>query len=367
MNRMEGCRIIYADPPVTLIAPLKDPKARERVKAWKSAPKQAKNGLWVYASPPVLPLYNKKRALNEINQKRLAKYYASLCRAHGFDSSPDDLTVWCYSPSSADIIAPLAKELGIAPAKLWKQTVYDCVDRHSAYPGLIDPEVVDSMEEDLAGSAGCVFATAKGLYDRLKVFNDNTHLIPNGANYELFSKAQTMGRTSFAGPVFGFVGMLQECIDYRALESVAKAYPQGKLVFIGRRLPGVDLSTLEALPNVVFKGLLPQEKLPEEIAEFDVCLNAFADNDLSKDVSPLKFYEYLATGKPVVSTPVPVQVRDYADCIYIAENSADFARKCAEALAEPSDSGKREKRIESARACSWDERVGVMKKILDWD
>ncbi len=367
MNRMEGCHIIYADPPVTLIAPLKDPKARERLKAYKNAPKQAKNGLWVYASPAVLPLQNKKRAINAVNQKKLAKFYAKICKDHGFDSAPDELTVWCYSPTSADVIAPLAKELGIAPAKLWKQTVYDCVDRHSAYPGLIDPEVVDAMEEDLARGAGCVFTTAQGLYDRLSAFNANTHLIPSGANYELFSKVQDMERRSFTGPVFGFVGMLQECIDYRALLSLAKAYPQGKLIFIGRRLPGVDLSALEAMPNVEFKGLLPQEKLPEEIAGFDVCLNAFADNDLSKDVSPLKFYEYLATGKPVVSTPVPVQVRDYKDCIYIAESGADFVRKCAEALEEPKDSEKRAGRIAAAKASSWDERVGAMKRILNWD
>ena len=80
----------------------------------------------------------------------------------------------------------------------------------------------------------------------------------------------------------------------------------------------------------------------------------------------LKFYEYLATGKPVVSTLVPLQVLDYADCIYLAETPAEFVTRCREALAETPDSPKREARIEAARRNSWDEKVGEMKEILGW-
>ncbi len=373
MNRMEGCRVIYVDPPITYIAPLKDksPAVKARLKAYKEAPTSPMEHIKLYASPPVLPFYNKRRDINEINQKKIAKYLAKIVKANGFDT--EGFTLWVYSPSAADVVAPLAKELGIAPSSLWKRTVYDCVDRHSAYPGLIDPEVVDGMEEDLARSCGCVFATAQGLYDRLKAFNENTHLLSNGAAYELFSKVQTMTgeqekspEEKLKSPHFGFVGMLQECIDYDILKRVAAQWPEGKLSFIGRSLPGVDLSWMDSFPNVEYVGLLPQPELPERIKDFDVCLNVFADNELSKDVSPLKFYEYLATGKPVVSTPVPYQVRDYQDCIYIAENAEDFIEKCREALAEPKDSPRRALRIEKAKECSWDERVKAMRSILGW-
>lgn len=363
MNRLSDCEIIYAEPPVTYIAPLKDPKARERIRAYKGEVVMPKEYISVYASPPVLPFFNKKRYINEINQKKLAKYYASLCRKHGFGK---DFTVWCYSPTSADIIAPLAKELGIEPASLWKNVVYDCVDRHSAYPGMIDPEVVDTMEEDLARSAGCVFATARGLYERLKAFNPNTHLIENGANYELFSSVLGKTKTSDK-PVFGFVGMLQQCIDYDCLELLAKSFPEAILRFAGRSLPGVDLSRLEKYPNVEFLGLRPQTELPDIIADFDVCLNVFADNELSRDVSPLKFYEYLATGKPVVSTEVPLQVNDFSDCIYIADSTEDFIVKCREALNESSDDPKKQLRLEAAVKCSWEARVQQMKNILKWN
>ncbi len=361
MNRLAGCNILYVDPPVSLIAPLKDPKAKERLTAYKDGPKQAQPGLKVYAQPPVVPFFNRRRAINERNQKRLAKYLAKIVRENDFG---DDFWVWCYSPTSCDVIAPLAAQLGLDSSVLWKRTIYDCVDRHSAYPGMIDPAVVDRQEEDLASRCAVVFATARGLYERLRAFNANCHLIPNGAAYELFSRAAEMKKEGVS-PHFGFVGMLQECIDYDILKKVAAAFPEGKLTLIGRSLPGVDLSWMKELPNVEHAGLLPQTELPARIKDFDVCLNVFADNELSRDVSPLKFYEYLATGKPVVSTPVPAQVNDYADCVYIARQEPDdFIEKCRQALSEPADSPLKKKRMEMGKACSWDERVRLMRDIL---
>jgi len=364
MNRLTDCDIIYVDPPVTYIAPLKDPKAKPRIKAWKEAPERIREGLWVYANKPVLPLGNKRRGINEINQKKLAKYYARLCKDHGFG---EDMIVWCYHPQCADLIAPLAKELGIAPAKLWKQTVYDCVDRHSAYPGLINREVVDEMEADLARSCGICFATAQGLYETLHSYNKNSWLIPNGANFGLFNEVFALRKAEFDSgrktpetvkkrPVMGFVGMIQECTDQQCIRAAADAYPDGNVIVIGRRLPGVDISLLQA-PNIELRDPVPQDQLPQVMKDFDVCLNCFADNDLSKDVSPLKFYEYLATGIPVVSTPVPLQVRDFADSIYIAEGAGDFAAKTAEALSEAPEDEKASKRVAYAARSSWEERV----------
>ncbi|MCF0151195.1 MAG: glycosyltransferase [Firmicutes bacterium] len=363
MNRMTDAQIIYVDPPVTLIAPLKDPKAQPRLSMYKQGGKVSDEHphVTVYAQPPVLPFYNKKRAVNKVNQKRFAKYLAGICRENGFH---DDFLLWCYSPMSCDVVEPLAKELGIDAKALWKRTVYDCVDRHSAYPGMIDPAVVDRQEEDLASRCGVVFATARGLYERLKGFNDNAYLIPNGAAYELFSTAASMEKEGIA-PHFGFVGMLQECIDYDIIRAVADCFPEGRVSLIGRALPGVDLSWIDRYPNVEYLGLLPQKELPSKIKDFDVCLNVFADNELSKDVSPLKFYEYLATGIPIVSTPVPYQVRDYADCIYIAEDKNDFIKQCRQALSEPKDSPRRAARMAHGRNCSWDERVALMKEILE--
>lgn len=352
MNRLQDAEILYIDPPVSLLAPLKDKSTLNRLTAYKEPGKKARDNITVYAPPPVIPFFNKYRWINRINQKRLARYIKRRMIEHGFKEP----YLWCYSPTSCDLVENIPN----------RGVIYDCVDRHSAYKGMIDPEVVDRMEADLASRADQVFCTAAGLYDTLRKYNGNTEMIPNGANYELFSRAATMPETRGADitkPVFGFVGMLQECIDYDCMKAVAEAFPGGELVLVGRSLPGVDLSSLREYPNIRFMGLVPQNELPDIIRGFDVCLNLFQEGRLSKDVSPLKFYEYLATGKPIVSTREPLQVLDYADVVYIAENRDDFVVKCREALQER-DPAKAEKRMEYGKACSWDNRVRQMEQSL---
>ena len=105
----------------------------------------------------------------------------------------------------------------------------------------------------------------------------------------------------------------------------------------------------------------------EDCSKFEVgdqlTANLFAAGDLSKDVSPLKFYEYLATGKPIVSTPQPEQVLQFKDLIHIAPTAEDFVRCCREALLEH-DTDLREGRLEAGRRSSWDARVAQMREIL---
>ena len=249
--------------------------------------------------------------------------------------------------------------------------VYDCVDRHSAYKGHITPEVVDGMERDLAKPADQVFATAVGLAETLEKINPTTKMIPNGAAYEIFSRVQTEkdalscpeDMKGLKHPVYGFVGMLQECIDYALIEKLAKERPDATIFLIGRTLPGVDLSHLKQYKNIVFHGLVPQPELPAYLAQMDVCLNVFRAGALSKDVSPLKFYEYLATGKPVVSTREPLQVEDFRDVVYIAHDADEFLALCDEAARENAPE-KVEKRLAYGEQCSWTERVRQMEDVL---
>ena len=135
-------------------------------------------------------------------------------------------------------------------------------------------------------------------------------------------------------------------------------------MLIGGRKPGVDLTRLEELPNVRFLGLKPNEQLPQYLAHFDACLNLFAPSDLSKDVSPLKFYEYLATGKPIVSTPQPDQILQFAPIIHIAADAQSFIGACEAALEDTGDAGRRA-RMEAGRQSSWDARVAQMTELLE--
>ena len=113
----------------------------------------------------------------------------------------------------------------------------------------------------------------------------------------------------------------------------------------------------------MFHGLVPQPELPAYLAQMDVCLNVFRAGALSKDVSPLKFYEYLATGKPVVSTREPLQVEDFRDVVYIAHDADEFLALCDEAAREDAPE-KVEKRLAYGEQCSWTERVRQMEDVL---
>jgi len=356
MNRISAEEILYFDPPVTYLAPLKDKTAWKRLfKYRKPGEKGVRENLTVYATPPMLPFFNKNRFINKINQRRMARFVRKKIKLHGFENP----ILWCYSPTSADA----------APYIPHSALVYDCVDRHSAYKGLINEDVVNGLEKDLCKQANTVFSTAIGLHDTLSQYNKNAVMLPNGVNFEHFNRAANetfevpADMKEIKRPIMGFVGMLQECIDYDKIEYIAKTRPEWSVVLVGKPLPGVNLDYLKQYENVHFLGLKKYDELPAYIQNFDVCLNVFRDGNLSRDVSPLKFYEYLATGKPVVSTPQPEQVLGYADAVYIAYGEEDFVKKCEEALAEQDDA-KYNKRIDYARACSWDARVHQMEEIL---
>ena len=354
MSRIPDAEILYFDPSVTYIAPLKDKLARPKLKAYRQPGEEIKPGLTVYALPPVLPFFNKFRWINKLNQRRMARYICKRMKQHGMDAP----LLWVYSPVAVDCVDHIPHS-GL---------VYDCVDRHSAYGGLMNPALVDTMELELASKCDQVFATAKALAERLRKVNAHTDFISNGANFERFVEASKSlpcpeDMKQINKPIFGFVGALQECIEYGFLEKAAESRPDWNFVFIGRENAGVDLSKLRTMKNCHFLGLKPNEQLPAYISQFDVCLNLFAAGDLSKDVSPLKFYEYLATGKPIVSTPQPDQVMQYAPLIHIAATAEEFIHCCEMAMQDVKPE-RTELRIAEGKKSSWDSRVSEMRIIL---
>lgn len=354
MSRLKDARVLYFDPPVTLIAPLRDPAAKSKLRAYRAAGEKVRENVTAFSLPPVWPFFNKYRAINRRNQKKTAAYVRRRMAEAGFEKP----VLWCYSPVSADAVHLIPHSA----------LVYDCVDRHSAYGGLMDPALVDAMELDLAKKADMVFATAESLAERLRAVNPRAVFLPNGANYELFRQAAGPGEIpadlkAIPGPVFGFVGALQSCIEYGFVSYAAKARPGWSFVFIGGEKPGVDLGALKSLPNVHFLGLKPHAELPRYLAGFDACLNLFAQSELSKDVSPLKFYEYLATGKPVVSTPQPDQILRFAPLLHIARTPEEFVTACESALTDTSPE-RAAARMEEGRKSSWDARVEEMEQAL---
>ncbi len=346
-------QVLYIEAPITVLSAFKDPRLRFKWTLWLKGLRQQAEKLQLYSPPPILPFGNMYPWINSLNQRWLAFWVKKMVKKAGF--KPGEAVVWTYLPTSLKLAQKLK------PHKL----IYDCVDEHSEYQGLINKEAMLSMERELLQNCDLVFVTAPGLWESKSPFASNIHLLPNAADLELFGqtlKPETVLAPELAAlpqPILGFVGVIHNWIDLDVLTYLAQKKPEWSLVLVGPVGAGVDVSRLAELPNVHFVGSQPKEKLPSYLKGFAVCLNPFRQNELTRQVSPLKFYEYLASGRPIVSSQMP-GVQEFAEIIEIAENQADFLSAVERALAAESPAAQ-QKRLEAAAQNSWESRVEFMR------
>ncbi|MDH7498408.1 MAG: glycosyltransferase family 1 protein, partial [Syntrophomonadaceae bacterium] len=205
MSRLPASnRILYVEPPISLLSPFKDPACWGKWKAWAQGLRPLNDHLWLLSPPVVLPFANRWPPINRVNQALVAASIRRAMRRLGF-SRP---LLWTYLHNSADLVGRLGECL----------VVYDCVDEHSAYQGF-DPAAVKRMERRLLARADIVFVTARGLLEDKRPYCREIHLSPNAADVAHFGTADlesTPLAPELAGlprPVLGFVGAVQEWID----------------------------------------------------------------------------------------------------------------------------------------------------------
>ncbi|HWI54910.1 MAG TPA: glycosyltransferase, partial [Desulfobacteria bacterium] len=352
MSRLpKSNKILYVEPPITLLSPFKDPATWSKWGAWFKGIRRLNENIYLYSPPVVLPFGNKYRLINRFNQ-----WWISLCLKRSISKinikSP---VIWTYMPNSGDLVDKLGDR---------KLLVYDCVDEHSEYTGFINKETMTLMEQQLMQKCDLVFVTAKGLYESKKNYAKEIYFSPNAANVELFMKAQDpktqvpQEAASITKPIVGFVGVIQDWIDLDLVKKAALTYKGYSFVMVGPVAAGVDVSELKALPNVYFLGRKDVKELPSYIKAFDVCINPFKLNELTDKVSPLKFYEYLASGKPIVSVDMP-GVSNFSDVVEVAADAEEFVRLIDVAIKTES-ADKLASRLARARENSWESRVEFM-------
>ncbi|AOT71709.1 glycosyltransferase [Geosporobacter ferrireducens] len=347
--------ILYIEPPITLISPLKDRSMTFKLTAFLKGTKKVQENITVYCPPPVLPFGNMYPWINRLNQWWQSIFIKRIMKSHGMQNP----LIWTYMPNSLDLIKKLE----------YQGLIYDCVDEHSEYKGFIHKEALLQMEKALAESCDLVFVTAEGLYESKRSYNDHTYCIPNGVNFELFNSVDQESTPiaqeikGLQKPIIGFVGVIQEWIDLKLIYRIANENPTWSILMVGPIGAGINVEPLKSLPNVHFVGGKKPEELPHYIKGFDVCINPFRQSNLTKNVSPLKFYEYLATGKPIVTVDMPA-VRTFGDCVMISENEDAFLENIQRALEENSEILK-QKRIEKGRESSWDRKVMDILQIIE--
>ena len=348
-----GRKVLYLEPPASLIAPIKDRRFLKRWKNWLKGLRKAEENLYVLAPPPVLPFGSKYRVVNKINQWFISRTVKRALKECG-GGVPD---IFTFLPSAVDLLSFI--DHGIV--------VYDCVDDHAAFTGLINADVVYQMEKELMARADVSFATAIQLYEDRKGWSGNFHIIPNGAEYEHFACTGNPPPVpedcaGFDHPVAGFVGGISDWVDVDLIAAAAHRLPEVTFVLIGPVL--TDVSCFTGLDNVKLLGARPYASLPGYVHFFDVCLIPFKINKLTESVNPIKMYEYLSAGKPVVSTPLP-EVLAYRDVVMIAQGGQETAaaiRKALEPYARSEEMVRWRQQV--ARENSWDARWQTASDLI---
>jgi glycosyltransferase involved in cell wall biosynthesis len=225
------------------------------------------------------------------------------------------------------------------------------------------PAGLREREDDLLERASLVFAGGRTLFERCRPFGDKARLYPSGVDFERFARTPDVRPHAIYAhlerPVCGYVGVIDERIDFGVVRAVAERALEVVLVGPVMKLEGVALPRRE---NVHFTGQMPYDDLPSLLAGFDVALMPFALGEATASISPTKTPEYLAAGKPVVTTAVPDVVASYAEIVYVADDPESFADCCVAAL-EP-DADRRERGREAARTMDWDAIVARMWRDL---
>jgi glycosyltransferase involved in cell wall biosynthesis len=166
-------------------------------------------------------------------------------------------------------------------------------------------------------------------------------------------------------PILGFLGTIQYWIDFDLIRFIAFKNPGWSIVMIGPIGRLAEIEKIKSLPNVYLLGRKPYQEVPNYVKAFDVCLNPYKIDEVSKSCSPLKLYEYLASGKPIVSVDMP-EARKFKNLIEIGLDYEDFLEKIQKVLdCLPEDKAKIEMRIREAEKHSWDSRFLELEKILE--
>ena len=214
--------------------------------------------------------------------------------------------------------------------------VYDCMDELSKFR--FAPEGLLELEQELIGKADLVFTGGSSLYEAKKDRHDSVHLFPSSVDRAHFGKARTAvedpaDQAGLPHPRLGFFGVLDERFDIDLLDKIAQMRPDWSFVMVG---PVVKIAPeeLPQRPNIHYLGPKTYGELPTYLAGWDVALMPFAINESTQFISPTKTPEYLAGGKPVVSTPVKDVVRHYGQLegVQIAGDADGFVAACETGL-----------------------------------
>jgi UDP-galactopyranose mutase len=301
---------------------------------------QKQPNLWV--ARPYLPVSLEGQAREEFKAGMLRQFMAR--------QGIERYVVWYYTPWALRFTSQLQPVA----------TVYDCMDELSLFRGA-NPQL-KQFELELFRRADVVFTGGPSLYEAKRSQHANVHLFPSSIETAHFGKArlrqdEPADQAAIPHPRLGFFGVIDERMDLDLIAGIAALRPDWQLALIGPVVK-IDPAGLPQAPNIHYLGQKAYEQLPVYLAGWDVALMPFAHNEATRFISPTKTPEYLAGGKPVVSTSIRDVVRPYGEqgLVRIADTAAEMVAAIEATLAEP-----------LAERAGWQARVDEFLKDNSWD
>ena len=276
------------------------------------------------------------------------------------DYDINEYVFWYYTPMALNFtnqFSPIA-------------SVYDCMDELSAFKGAHSR--LPELEKQLFKRVDLVFTGGQTLYEAKRNAHPAVYAFPSSIDRAHFGKARTIttdpeDQAAIPHPRLGFFGVIDERFDIELLDAVAKKRPDWHFVMIGPVVK-IERESLPKQSNIHYLGPKKYDELPAYLANWDIALLLFARNESTKFISPTKTPEYLAAGKPVISTSIRDVVRPYGELnlVQIADSPNDFIRAAESVLTKSADQSEWLARVDDFLAdISWDKTWRQMSELID--
>ena len=306
----------------------------------------AKKATLLAQNLPFMPFT--KRA--EFPRKVTMSLLRAKARPHLANDAEGRRVLWLQNPAYVDEIDRLPHDL----------VVYDVMDPFKSFRSS-DPRV-EERERKVLEKADLVFTGGRSLHSQVEGKHNEAFCFPSGIDFHHFARGAEEGEIprdleKIEGPRLGYFGAVDERIDWDLISEVCRKRRHWQIVFLGP-LVLIDRIPISE-PNFHWLGPKSYDLLPAYLRGFDVCLIPWLVNELTRFMSPTKTPEYLAAGRPVVSTPIPDVAQDYRDEAYIAETPESFIDQCARALTAGTGSARKP---EQSR--TWEETARDMHETI---
>lgn len=328
------------------------PKLKEAIS--KGPVRKIKENLYVY-NAPMLPIIG-RYPINAVTWALWRAKFKSTLRALGFKKP----IIWLSFPTMGYFLDKFDNKLSI----------YHVVDEYTEYRG-VDRAKLQEMERHILKKVDLTIVVSDKLLESKRPLNPNTYKIPNGVDYRAYNDAMKFRDhmpddiSIIRGPILGYSGLISYRLDLNMIKEIALIRPQWSIVLMGT----VDdtgceneIAQLRQIPNVHFLGMKPIEQVPQYIVAFDICLIPYAQNGEVENLSPLKLYDYMAAGKPIITTDFPA-ANEFKELIYIANTPDRFLNSIKKALSE-TDSTISQARRQAASQNTWEDRISQISNLI---